>query len=365
MVVGAHRSTILDEHKFGEGCERFIRGYAAISDYPIVCCFVGNGRRHLVVELCLSDSKERPRSGLAQQYDNGCSWSHWRDGTYTWVKWSASNDSCYGSIGWVFRLMRSVVALEEYGDSLDIYSGTQIVGTLDAGVVETRDFTVVSGMGPEVVPSTLAVSELMVALLVAWLLAVLVWLSDECVLIVCWSCWDCLLVLCSFGFDVENGARKDHQKHHHSEHYYACLKPVPIWSLLSLCSRQPYCYFRAYSCFELNESTGFLLSEPAGVSYAIFIALYLHIYCFLGCLRGEYVPRLPQRGLSEGVKAVAKAAAALVKQRAVLVKFLSPGSCGSKTLQEVPGLTFFTKLVNLKGKKPTTGYNPGGDQRII
>ena len=38
------------------------------------------------------------------------------------------------------------------------------------------------------VASTLAVSELMVALLVEWLLAELVWLSDECVLIVCWSC---------------------------------------------------------------------------------------------------------------------------------------------------------------------------------
>ena len=51
------------------------------------------------------------------------------------------------------------------------------------------------------VASTLAVSELMVALLVEWLLAVLVWLSAECVLIVCWSCWDwrmCLLVLCRF-----------------------------------------------------------------------------------------------------------------------------------------------------------------------
>ena len=73
MVVAAHRSTILDEHKRGEGCDYFIRGYAAVSDYPIVCCFVGNVRRHLVVALCLSDSKERPRSGLAQQYGNECS----------------------------------------------------------------------------------------------------------------------------------------------------------------------------------------------------------------------------------------------------------------------------------------------------
>ena len=194
MVVGAHRSTILDEHKRGDGCDYFIRGYAAISDYPIVCWSVGNVRRHLVVELCLSDSKERPKSGLAQQYDNGCSWSHWRDGTYTWVKWGASDGSCYGSMGWVLRLMKPVVALEGYGDSLGLYSDTQIVGTLDVsndtGVVETSDFAVVSGLGPEVAASTLAVSELMVALLVAWLLAVLVWLSDECVLIVCWSCFD-------------------------------------------------------------------------------------------------------------------------------------------------------------------------------
>ena len=89
-------------------------------------------------------------------------------------------------------------------------------------------------MGPEVAASTLTVSELMVALLVASLLAVLVWLGEECVLMVYWSCWDwmmCLLVLCSVVFDVENGARKDHQKHHHSEHYYACLKLVLIWSI--------------------------------------------------------------------------------------------------------------------------------------
>ena len=49
------------------------------------------------------------------------------------------------------------------------------------------------------------------------------------------------------------------------------------------------------------------------------------------------MPRLPQRGLIEGVKMVAKAAATLVKQRAVLVKFLSPGSCGSNNLQETMG----------------------------
>ena len=51
MVVAAHRSTILDKHKRCEGCDYFIRGYAAISDYPIVCCSVGNVRRHLVVAL--------------------------------------------------------------------------------------------------------------------------------------------------------------------------------------------------------------------------------------------------------------------------------------------------------------------------
>ena len=146
-----------------------------------------------------------------------------------------------------------------------------------------------------------------------------------------------MLVLCSFVFDVESGARKDHQKHHHSEHYYACLKPVSIWILPSLCSRQLYYYFRAYSCFELNESTGFLLNEPAGVLYANPIALCLPIYRFLRCLRGEYVPRSPQRGLSEGVKVVAEGATTLVKQRAVLVKFLSPGSCGSNNLQETMG----------------------------
>ena len=49
------------------------------------------------------------------------------------------------------------------------------------------------------------------------------------------------------------------------------------------------------------------------------------------------MPRLPQRGLIEEVKRVAKAAATLVKQRAVLVKFLSPGSCGSNNLQETMG----------------------------
>ena len=77
MAVAAHRSTIWDEHKLGERCDYFIRG----SDYSIVCWFVGNVQRHLVVELCLNDSKERLRSGWVQQYGNGCSWSHLRDGT--------------------------------------------------------------------------------------------------------------------------------------------------------------------------------------------------------------------------------------------------------------------------------------------
>ena len=43
------------------------------------------------------------------------------------------------------------------------------------------------------VASTLAVSELMVALLMEWLLVTLVWLSDECVRIVCWSCLDWMM----------------------------------------------------------------------------------------------------------------------------------------------------------------------------
>ena len=53
----------------------------------------------------------------------------------------------------------------------------------------------------------------MVAVLVATLLAVLVWLGEKYVLMVCWSCWDwmiCLLVLCSGVFDVEDGVMKDH-----------------------------------------------------------------------------------------------------------------------------------------------------------
>ena len=118
---------------------------------------------------------------------------------------------------WVLRLMKPVIVLEGYGGSVDLYSGTRIVGTLgdssDIGVVEISELTVASGMGLEVAASTLAVSELMVALLVATLLAVLVWLGEECVLMVCWSCWDwmiCLLVLCSVVFDVEDGVMKDH-----------------------------------------------------------------------------------------------------------------------------------------------------------
>ena len=71
-----------------------------------------------------------------------------------------------------------MIALEGYGGSVDLYSGTRIVGTLgvssDIGAVEISEFTVVSGIGLEVAAPTLMVSELMVALVVATLLAVLV-----------------------------------------------------------------------------------------------------------------------------------------------------------------------------------------------
>ena len=130
MTVAAHRSTILDEHEHepGEQHDYFACGYA----------------------------------------------------------------SCYGGVGLVLRLMEPVIALERYGGSVDLYSGIRMVGILgvgsDIGAVETSEFTVVSGMGLEVAAPTSAVSELMVALLVATLLAVFVWLGDECVLMVCWSC---------------------------------------------------------------------------------------------------------------------------------------------------------------------------------
>ena len=68
-----------------------------------------------------------------------------------------------------------------WGQYRPIYSGTRIVGTLsvssDIGAVEISEFTVVSGVGMEVAAPTLTVSELMVALVVATLLAVLVWLG--------------------------------------------------------------------------------------------------------------------------------------------------------------------------------------------
>ena len=112
--------------------------------------------------------------------------------TYTRVRWSKSDGSCYGSVGLVLRLMKPVIALEGYGGSVDLYSGTRIVGTLgvssDIGAVEISEFTVVSGVGMEVAAPTLTVYELMVALVVATLLAVLVWLGGEGVLMVCWSC---------------------------------------------------------------------------------------------------------------------------------------------------------------------------------
>ena len=140
MTMAAHGSTIMDEHELGERYDYVICGYAA----------------------------------------------------YIWVRWSKSDGSCYDSVGLVLRLMKPVIALEGYGGSVDLYSGTRIVGTLgvssDIGAVEISELTVVSGMGLEVAASTLTVSELMVALSVATLLAVLVWLGDECVLMVCWSC---------------------------------------------------------------------------------------------------------------------------------------------------------------------------------
>ena len=206
------------------------------------------------MELCLNDSKKRLRSGLVKQHGNGCSWSHLRDGTYAWVKWSASDGSCYGSVGLVFRLMKPVIALEGYGGSIDLYSGTRIVGTLgvssDIGAVEISEFTVVSGVGMEVAAPTLTVYELMVALVVATLLAVLVWLGGECVLMAFPSCWDWMigwLVLCSVVFDVEDGVMKEHQTHHHQKHhhkhFYACVSLAPtVWSLLCLGTRQPSYY---------------------------------------------------------------------------------------------------------------------------
>ena len=155
---------------------------------------------------------------------------------------------------------------------------------------------------------------------------------------------------------------KDHQTHlhqkHHHKHCYACLSPAPtVWSLLCLCTRQLFYYFRVYSCFQPNGSTEvsndyscFQLNGLAEVSNAYLLGLHLQKHCFLGCLRWEYVPRLSQRGLSEGAKTAATVAAALVKQRAELVKFLPPGSCGSNNLQETAdrdptGAMFVTYVV--------------------
>ena len=95
----------------------------------------------------------------------------------------------YGSVDLVFRLMEPVVALEGYGGSTDLYIGTPGVSN-DVGAVEINESTVASGMGLEVVDPSLAVFVLILALLVASLIAVLVWLGDKCVLMVCWSCWD-------------------------------------------------------------------------------------------------------------------------------------------------------------------------------
>ena len=146
--------------------------------------------------------------------------------------------------------MKPVIAVEGYGGSVDLYSGTRIVGTLgvssDIGAVEISEFTVVSGVGMEVAAPTLTVYELMVALVVATLLAVLVWLGGECVLMVCPSCWDWMfswLVLCSVVVDVEDGVMKEHQTHHHQKHhhkhFYACVSLAPtVWSLLCLGTSQ-------------------------------------------------------------------------------------------------------------------------------
>ena len=125
---------------------------------------------------------------------------------------------------------------------------------------------VASGTSLEVVDPSLVVFVLILSLLVASCAALL-----KCVLMV-WSYWDwkmCSLVFIRVVFGVENGARKDLQKHHHSEQRHACLKPALIWSPLSLCARQLPYYCRAYSCFQFNGSTG--------VSYANLIELYLHI----------------------------------------------------------------------------------------
>ena len=76
MTVAAHRSTFMDEHELGEQYDYVICEYA----------------------------------------------------TYTRVRWSKSDGSYYGSVGLVLRLMKPVIAFEGYGGSVDLYSGTRIVG---------------------------------------------------------------------------------------------------------------------------------------------------------------------------------------------------------------------------------------------
>ena len=76
MTMAAHGSTIMDEHELGEQYDYVICGYAA----------------------------------------------------YIWVRWSKSDGSCYDSVDLVLRLMKPVIALEGYGGSVDLYSGTRIVG---------------------------------------------------------------------------------------------------------------------------------------------------------------------------------------------------------------------------------------------
>ena len=73
------------------------------------------------MELCLSNSEKRLGSCSAQQYGNVCSWSRLRDDTDTWAQESASDGSCYGSVDLMLRLVETVVALDGYGGSVDLF----------------------------------------------------------------------------------------------------------------------------------------------------------------------------------------------------------------------------------------------------
>ena len=182
MAVAEHLSSIsiLGDHELGGRCDYFICGYATIIDHSIVRWFIGNVRRHLVVELCLSNSEERLGCCSLQQYRNVCSWSHLRDATDTWAQESTSDGSFYGSVDSVLRFMEPVVALEGFGGSVDLHIRTPGVSN-DVGAVEIDESTVASGVGLEIVDPTFALFVLVVALLVASLIAVLVWWGDDCV----------------------------------------------------------------------------------------------------------------------------------------------------------------------------------------